>query len=228
MQTEDFAEKSSVNQTHSKPKRKAQEDAEECPQRASIGRSRWSCPSALHEVRKRRPRRNGARLDASHRFAPLGARNPVLDVDLHLVLTTQQASMPAQRVKSAGHGKFSRADSIGERLGLPKFDGVPGRAVKRKERPPQPRGVSGAPAPLGAASRAFWAPRQLLDVSELSEWGQKAARRQVFGSDRVHTAREPRHLSLKMSLYRATEWASSMGGEAIYLGGFSPEILGLA
>ena len=118
VQTEDFAEKSSVNQTHSKPKRKAQEDAEECPQRASIGRSRWPCPSALHEVQKRRPRRNGARLDVSHRFTPLGARNTVLDVDLHLVLTTQQASDASTRVKSAGHGKLSRADSIGERFGL--------------------------------------------------------------------------------------------------------------
>ena len=183
MQTRNFGEKSSVKQTHSKHNEKRRKTLKKCPQRDSIGRSRWSCPSALHEVRKRRPRGNRARFDVWRHFSPLGARNPVIDVDLHLVLTTQHASMPAQRVRSAGHGQVSRADAIGERLGLSKFDGVPGRAVKREERPRQRRGMSGALVHLGAASGAFWARRWLFSVSRARGVGQNRARGGIIWID---------------------------------------------
>ena len=55
----------------------------------------------------------------------------------------------------------------------------------------------------------FWALWRLFDVFGVREVGQKRTLGPIFGSERLRTAREPRHRSVKVSCYGATEWPSS-------------------
>ena len=76
----------------------------------------------------------------------------------------------------------------------------------------------------------FWALWRLFDVFGVREVGQKRTLGPIFGSERLRTAREPRHRSVKVSCYGATEWPSSMGSsewEGHFRGFFRERNVGL-
>ena len=87
---------------------------------------------------------------------------------------------------------------------------IPWHALMREERH-QRRGAClvhqllSEPPRRGLLALGRW----LFDVSEMRGYGQERARRPLFRLSRQHSPREPRHLQLKISLYGATEWASS-------------------